>query len=201
MAAHRPSHSPSSKRVAGRPPSPWAGIAVSLAFWSTLFVAAGLFAGVALAPKVVTWRLLQNQIDHQQRKLLDLEYQVEQLARVVTALDRDPVFAAEFARVEFDALRPGEEVLAMEASLSLNPLQKKSVAISPEVPAPHPWMDRLTPLATNGSLRWQLLALSAGLVLFAFTFLQDIDDGLTTASQKSGPSFWQQLTLRYRKAE
>ncbi len=170
---------------------------VSLAFWVSLTVSALLFAAVSLAPKLVAWRTLQEQFHSQQTRLLALEQQTEQLDRVVTALKQDPQFSAEVARLEFDALRPGEEVIAVDGSLSLNPIAHDRPDDRARSRSADPWLPWLQALAADEPLRLGLLAAAACIVVLAFTFLHE---GLESPEPSTLParSWWQRATARYR---
>jgi cell division protein FtsB len=113
---------------------------VSLLFWMLLLTAAMLFAAVSLAPKLVTVRSLSLQHHHQQLRLLHLEQQTEQLERVVLALEQDPQFSAEIARLEFDAQRPGEELLPVDDRLQLSPVGQTVWKPVPAALAEDPWL-------------------------------------------------------------
>ena len=87
-------------------------------FWVSLFGAAALFAALALAPKLRTYRELSRDYDMLQRQLVSTEHRTERLAKVADALEHDSQFAAELARVDFDA--PGaEERIPVGPQLSL----------------------------------------------------------------------------------
>jgi hypothetical protein len=144
---------------------------VSLLFWLCLGIAVGLYAACALAPRVVIWAELQAQSARNQAGLVNLEHQVQQLARVTHALERDSSFAAELARVELDAARPGGTRIPLPPSLGFDPRAPRT----PEVVAEpfEPWyLPAARLVVTDARLRWKLLGIAAGLLLFAFVFLQ-----------------------------
>lgn len=166
---------PRSAATAAAPSTPVddpSGVAVSLMFWLTLLAAAGLFAGVSLSPKLATYLTLQEQFRSQQQELIDLEQGHRELDRVIAALKDDPNFAAELARLEFDAVRPGEEILSVDGSLSLEPHAVAKPHQGPTVTrsAWQPWVEVL---AYYQPLRTALLVAAAVLVLWAFGWLQD----------------------------
>ncbi len=151
---------------------PDSGLAMSLAFWLMLAAAAALFATVSLSPKLTTYLDLEEQFRTQQRELLDLERQHVELGRVIAALKDDPQFAAEMARMEFDAVRPGEEILSVDASLALEPHALQKAA--PQRPTSRPiWHAWLAALAYYQPLRTTLLATAAALILIGFGWMQD----------------------------
>lgn len=150
---------------------PMAGVAISLTFWLMLLAAAALFALVSLAPKLATFLALRDQSLAQQHELVQLEREQAELERVIAALEHDPLFAAEMARMEFDAVRPGEEILAVDSDLILTP-NKSSPSVQPMI-ATSPWRPWVGILAEFQPLRWLLLAAAAVLVLIAFGWMQE----------------------------
>jgi cell division protein FtsB len=143
---------------------------VSLLFWFCLAVAAGLYAACALAPRGVVWAELRAQSDCNQAELANLERQLQQLTRIAHALERDPAFAAELARVDLGAARAGEARIPLPPSLGFDPRAPRMVEV---VAGPfEPWyLPAARLLATDTKLRWKMLAIAAGLLLFAFVFL------------------------------
>ena len=150
------------------------GWLVSLLFWLALLLAALLYGAVALGPKYLAWLETRREYHDGQVHLVALERQVGYLERVVSALENDPQFAAELARVDFDAYRPGEEQIPVDARLSLDGLLKETPAVRS---ARLPWYTPLVAQAAqNERLRRNLLIAAALVVLFAFTFLQESRD-------------------------
>lgn len=173
------------------------GVLISLCFWLTLLVATALYGAVVLAPKLVSTRSLSRHVEQQQLNLLALERKTEQLEQVVIALDQDPEFASEIARLELSIQRPGEEVLPVETGLQLAPMSPALPEL-PATPAAESWgQPALLRIAADDQLRQMLLGVAAGLVILAFTFLQE-----RSPEDDSGPSSpltrWQRLTTRYR---
>jgi cell division protein FtsB len=147
---------------------------VSLLFWLALLLAALLYGAVALSPKYMAWLETRREYHDGQVRLVALERQVGYLERVVSALESDPQFAAELARVDFDACRPGEEQIPVDARLSLDGLVKETHAVRA---ARLPWYTPLVAQAAeNEPLRRNLLIAAASMVLFAFTFLHESRD-------------------------
>jgi hypothetical protein len=139
------------------------------AFWVSLFGAAGLFAALALAPKLRTYRELSRDYDTLQRRLVSTEHRTERLAKVADALEHDAQFAAELARVDFDT--PGaEERIPVGPQLSLpawdaNPASA-DIATRPSSAAllDGPFLDTLS---DDRGVRTPLMAASSLLVLVA----------------------------------
>ena len=167
---------------------------VSLAFWLTLIVAGGLYACVALSPKLTKYLRIQADFHATQIELVGLEREVQYLDRVASALER-PDFSEELARVDFDAARPGDERIrvnpigspvdrdALDAGVPEDSVVRPSVSL--------PWyMPLVEMMATDQKLRRGLLISAAVIVLLAFTFLQDghhgTSRGATSRSTASG---------------
>lgn len=172
----------------------WGGC-VSVAFWLSLLTGASCFAAVALAPKLLQAQRLAALYAENQHRLAVLEQQTLQLARVVQALQQDPSFVEELARVEFDAFRPGEEVLPVEPDLRLNQRPPVTMPRRDLTAGEHPWLKRL---ATDQTLRNRMLITAALLVVAAFTWLQDTPPRQVTSPATSRSStLWSQLCQRY----
>jgi hypothetical protein len=153
-----------------RPDNTRSGGLVSLLFWLCLGIAVGLYAACALAPPVVIWAELQAQSAGNQVELVNLERHVQQLARVTRALEQDPSFAAELARVELDAARPGETRIRLPPSLGFDPRAPRTFELVSEPFKPW-YLPAARLVATDATLRWKLRGVAAGLMLFAFVFL------------------------------
>ena len=175
------------------------GWLVSLLFWSCLLIAATCYALVALAPKLVTHFGIREDRYANQVRLVALERQVSYLERVVQALESDPAFAAQLARIDFDASRPGEERIAVGAELSLN---AREVAASDHVDEvqSHWYAPALQRLANDTKLRRQLLVVAALLTVFSFTFLQESQSPQLEAAAGKVQSGAGWLARRYRKS-
>lgn len=148
------------------------GWAVSLAFWLCLMAAAAIYALVALAPRYLAYLNLHRQFHENQLQLVALERQTHRLEQITTALKNDPAFARELARMDFRTAHPDEQRIPVDAKLSLS---VRPDAPDLDVSPPQlPWFAPLLQLVVeNRKLGNSLLYLAAGLVIFAFTFLQD----------------------------
>jgi len=173
---------------------------MSLAFWGTLLVAGILFAAVSLAPKLKTLGDLREEYAANQRRLVALERQADELERVAEALEHDPAFAAELAKVEFAAGRPGRERIVVPADLRLGAETAPSpVPSATPVRSPLPAFV-LEPLATHGGLRMTLLATAATLVLVAFLVLHEEQAATVRAVLVRGRHLFTRVRDRYRKS-
>lgn len=148
------------------------GWIISLTFWIFLFIAASLFAAVVLSPRYLSYLNLRNEYLTTQVQLVSLENQVEYLKQIAHSLEHDPEFRSEVARVDFDAVRPGEERIAIAPELALdvphwNPNQKIPLVS-------HFWYEpMLTVLSENQKVRSSILLSAAAIVILSFTFLHE----------------------------
>ena len=179
-------------------PDTISGLVISLLFWLCMIVAAVLFGVVSLSPKLLVYLLLRSQFDMNQRKLVTLENQADQLQRVIDAMQHDKEFAAELIRIEFDAARPDEEVIPVDF-----PLKRDARVVEtplPDVTAEHMWYEPVVRnLASDSKLRISLLGAAAMLVVASFTLLQP--DGLSPVPKgtRRSRSTWQNLCNRYSR--
>jgi cell division protein FtsB len=155
------------------------GTCISISFWTCLLVAAACYAAVALSPKYLQHQRLSAQLAANQHALITLERQTLQLKDVVTALEKDAAFAEELARVEFDAVRPGEEVLPVDAELRLDrrvPAVNAERSMASEAASDSlqfRFRELINQAAHARDVRNVLLIAAAGLVIVAFTWLQE----------------------------
>ncbi len=172
------------------------GMAVSLVFWSCLLLAASLFASVALATKLAESLRLRDLYAVNQIELVAMERQNEQLQQVVQAIQHDPDFATELTRIEFDAVRPDEEIIPVTASLKLETRGAEVPHMQPVLPLAwyRPW---IALLADNGPLRAKLLSAAALLVVISFTWLQPASAERFERTAKPVVTAWQALRSRY----
>lgn len=143
----------------------------SLLFWACLFVAAALYAGVVLSPKVLTWLVLRAECAEGQWRLARLESQTAQLRRVVAAQQNDRRFIREQAHAAFDIASPGEQQISVSPHLMLK-IGAVSDARQPPSALPA-YATLLRRIAGSQRLADGLLVAAGSLVLFAFTFLYE----------------------------
>lgn len=152
---------------------------VSLCFWCTLLLAAGVYGAVAVAPKLAVWNSVRHQYQQNAQELVALEDEVDYLERVETALQTDPEFLNRLKQPT-KATRPGEQSIAISGDLLFG--YDGSPVVKPSKPADPPHHGLITALASRRPLRRGLLTLAAGLTIFAFTFLNDAGVGLVAVS-------------------
>ena len=159
-------------------------------------LAASLFASVALATKLAESLRLRDLYAVNQVELIAMERQNEQLHQVVQAIEHDPDFATELTRIEFDAVRPDEEIIPVIASLKLETRGMEPSRAPPVPPRAwyRPW---IALLSENGSLRTKLLGAAALLVVLSFTWLQPASAERFERQAKPVVSAWQALRNRY----
>ena len=188
----------SSRSLSSSRPETALGMVISLMFWLSLLVACVLFAVVSLAPKFEIYLQLRSQFDANQRRLVELELQAEQLQRVIEAIQTDVDFAAELTRIEFDAVRPDEEVIPVESALKLDARAVEKPL--PEVIAEHVWYEPLVlRVASDDRLRFSCLAAATLLVILSFTMLQPARTEPLSSAHRDQASFWQSLRKRYAR--
>src|SRR5262245_13427599 len=112
------------------------GWLASLLFWGCLLVAVSLYGVVVLSPKVIAFLELDQEYRVNQARLVRMERQVEYFDKVAGALEKDPAFAAELARIEFDAAKPGETRIAVDKGLSLQAPQPANPVVDSVDPLP-----------------------------------------------------------------
>jgi cell division protein FtsB len=144
------------------------GACSSLAFWLSLFVAAALYAAVALSSKLCVYGSLHAEFESNQWRLVTLERQVNRLRRVVAAQQNDPAFVREQAQSDFELARPGEQRIPVDSHLTLQigPGCKSAARRPVALPVYAPLARKI---ATSRELGSGLLAAAAALVIGAFT--------------------------------
>ena len=145
---------------------------LSVAFWLALLVAVAMYALVALSPKLVVYLDAKNQWRENQNRLVQLESKVNYLGRVKDALQNDPEFASELARIELNASRTGDERIPVGHALELHTADPSHTA-SNRQPNERWFRPQLQRFADDDELRRWLLLGAAVITMFAFTFLHD----------------------------
>lgn len=171
---------------------------ISLAFWLTLLAAIGVYALVALSPKLLNFTQLRHDYHATQLRLVGLEHEVDDLNQVVDSLARDPDFVRKLASVEFGARRPGEERIPVDEHLQLSIRDNDPVF---EMPADSlPWYGSMVaPFAVNPRLRGAMLLASALTLVFAFVFLQPTAMAFVEPQSTGEQSSNKGLLARYRR--
>ena len=135
--------------------------------WLCLFLAAGFYGTVHLAPRLLTMVRLQHEYDTNHLRLVSLENQLQVLGRMAKALEHDPDFAAAMARVEFSADRPGEQRIAVDPHLT-----QETRDLAPQLDVTEPPWPPYTPflkfVVEYRSVNTGLLIAAAVLALCAF---------------------------------
>ena len=178
------------------------GWLLTLLCWGTLVVAGMLFAAVVLAPKFATQHQLQTRFAENQLRLVELERQAAELERLVHALENDPHFAAELAKLDFAPADSGEEQIAVSAELRWQaPATIFSTARLPTRPgqAENDFNTRLIALlAHNHSVRRAMLLLAAFLVAVAFLVLNERCAVLLTCGSGAALHGMHRIMSRYQ---
>jgi cell division protein FtsB len=173
------------------------GWIVSLAFWFCLFLAAAMYAVVVLAPKWNALLILNSEHRNTQIQLVSLEQDVKRLGKVVSALENDTELTAELARVDFGAVRPGDEQLAVDEDLKMN-IQSLQRLTPPHMTQQAAASDLVRLFSQHRRVRHLTLAAAGLLSLFAFCFLIEPRPSGSTPPDDS-PSLCKRLINRYRK--
>ena len=171
---------------------------VSLAFWFCLFLAAAMYAVVVLAPKWHAYQNLNSEHRNNQLQLVSLERDVKRLGKVVTVLENDTEFAAELARVDFGAIRPGDERLSVDEDLKMN-VQSLQQLTPPRITRQAGSTELIRLFSQHRQYRQFTLATACLLALFAFCFLIDPRQHGSTPADDS-PSPVTRLMNRYRES-
>ena len=149
---------------------------VSLCFWIALTLAACVYAVVALAPKFSVWNQVRHEYRGNARHLMALEQDVEYLERVEEALRTDPEFVRRLAGESRQYNDGTSELIPVSGELLfgyVDPAENAAQKLS----EPPPYHHAISTLASHSTLRVSLLAFSALLTVFAFTFLNDAGAG------------------------
>jgi hypothetical protein len=172
----------------------------ALAFWCSLLIAGGLFAVLALAPKLRAYHHLSKDYDGLHRQLVATERRTESLTKVAYALEHDPEFASELARVNFDAPKP-EERIPVGPQLSLAAWDSDQTTDAEVRPARAVLLDGplLDTLSEDRTVRVPLFAASSLLVLVAFALCGQTAASETGGNEQSGLGIRGWLANRYRK--
>lgn len=148
------------------------GPVVALSFWLCLLVSAALYGLCALSPRIVEWATLRQRYLENQVELVGLQGQIKHLERVVDAMETDPEFAARLARSEFGGVVSNGDRVPLPTAIGYDPRAPRTEE-RPRI-AGLPWyVPLLERVADDGGLRLRSLGAAAGLMLFAFLFLQD----------------------------
>lgn len=173
------------------------GWLISLTFWILLFIAASLFAAVVLAPRYLSYLNLQNEYYANQVQLVSLENQVEYLREIAHSLEHDPEFRSEVARVDFDAVRPGEERIAVDPDLALDVPQwdpDKKIPVTNRS-----WyVPMLGVLSENQKIRSSILLTAGVILVLSFTFLHESQSRQLETVTKSTRDLLGMFVSRYR---
>jgi cell division protein FtsB len=170
--------------------APLAGVLVSAAFWVALLFAATLYGTVSLAPKLVAFDDLAERHHTRQWELVALERRLGSLKKTVSAIETDPRMAREQARMEFGTGDPDEQSIPVDGDLALEMRGSATTdGTTTSIPARRaPWyIAPLRVVASNRSLENTLLALAAGLAIYAFTFLRESAEETPPVRWNSSP--------------
>ena len=170
----------------------------SLAFWLALLAAIGVYALVALSPKLLTYIQLRQDYQAKQRRLVRIEHEVEDLDQVVDSLVRDPEFMRKLASVEFGSRCPGEVRIPLDEHLQLSIRDNDPVFATSADSLP--WYGSVVaPFATRQTLRGMMLLAAATILIGAFMFLQPSRTATCTEHTAAESRASASLFARYRQ--
>jgi hypothetical protein len=156
--------------AAGRKTTGWK---TTVAFWTLLLVAAGLYAVVVLSPKVLTYFELRKIHHDRQWELVGLEDRVQALGRTVAAFERDPRMASELTRSEFGVVDPREQRIPVDDELSFQLKEPRTSRVDTAGVHEPAWLPVVATVAGSRPIQDFGLLLAAAMVLFGFTFCGD----------------------------
>ncbi|MEO1999002.1 MAG: hypothetical protein ABGZ17_27460, partial [Planctomycetaceae bacterium] len=121
---------------------------------------------------------------------------IDYLQKVAIALEQEPEFAAELARVEFDAVDPKDRRIPLQSGLCLDGWVEADES-QPQA-GNLPWFAPLVEVwAHQSSVRSATLATAALLTLLAFTFFQESQQPLLQQFTGSVQDQWRRVWERY----
>ena len=159
-----------SNEDAAAPKDGAAGLVLSLAFWLSLIVAAGLFAMGTLSPKVVAGWRHAGELERQMARVSALAEQVERLENEAHALESDPDYLAARARQDLGLKPEGTRLIKVLGDAPLAATVEEAVDPAEPPAASLKWVERV---AGDSLLRARMLTIAAALVLFGFAFLHE----------------------------
>lgn len=170
---------------------------VSFLFWGQLLAAGTLYGSVAMAPKLATYVELDDEYVTAQTELVRLERQVFELRKITESLEQDPELLEELARIDLDAVRPGEKQIPLKDNLTIQSRIAAHVAVEAQSTAQW-YSPLLDAFATDHELRTLALLIAGGLVLVAFTFFQPSQTDRFGSGWNSDQDGTSTLFTRYR---
>ena len=172
---------------------------ISVLFWSFLLCAVGLYAIVALAPKVWTHMKLKAEYYTNYAQAKALQERINFLKKVAAALKTDPEFRAEYARLDLVQERPKNgEYISVQKHLAWD---ARKAEMLPQIrPRSLPWYAPLIKqLAFNWYVRRTVLLAAAAIMLLSFGFLHESQRQHVLAAQHSLRTLTHSLLQRYQK--
>lgn len=144
----------------------------SLSFWLCLLASAGLFGAVSLAPRVRDTIKLDHAYRQNQWELVRTEDGIQQMRRIAEALRDDTEFLQRLAEADLNDQKPDVQQIPVDHHLVLRrtPDSERVATPSASLPVYLPILDLLS---DNRDVGNALLAISAAIVIFAFTYFQE----------------------------
>ena len=146
------------------------GTLISVGFWGCLLVAVGIYGLVVLSPKVVRWAERRQQVERNQRQLVDLQHQVDYWQRLTDELETNAKFRDSFQSSSTDEAKNEPGTISVETSLRYqgpaSPSDQHDIT-----PRHAPLLSICERVSSSSWIRVAGLATSAGMLLLAFTSL------------------------------
>lgn len=174
----------------------------SLVSWAGLAVAGMLFATATLTPRLADLQELKNRYAECQQRLVSLDEQSEELARVCEALQSDPQFLSELAKLELSGVRKGTETIAVPLDLQLgegNAANETGTAASTGA-ANHFALRWIALLAAHPRTRAALFTFAAGIGLVSLVGIRREQMNRAKSLAGNVRRGFDRLTARYRRA-
>ncbi len=168
----------------------WIG---SIAGWTFLVTASLLFAGVILAPKILTYTKLQHDLTDRKLRLVMIEDAVERAENIAWSLEHDAEYQRSVVRKRFQSHQQSStEEVPLPPELSLQTEVNLVDRLTPPS-APYPWYTSLLIELTINKGLTSLMLLGAA-VLTVLSFLTSDGHPL----RESSGSLWQLINRRYQ---
>lgn len=169
---------------------------VSVSFWLVLLVAAGMYAAVALSPKLAGWINAHEQYANNAARLAALEDEADYLDRLTAALKRDPAFAVQLVDAAQGQSARDTHIAGFTGdAVPFEPPPNSQVvqsAIQPQL------AELVFHLSSHEQHRTWLLIGSCSLTLLAFSLLNEAGAGLILSMLAMITSMVRSTVGRYR---
>lgn len=147
---------------------PFESIVGSLLFWTTFFIAAAMYAGLVLAPRLIQSSQLQQQHRNLAHQVDARAADIAHLDRLATALANDPDFRSRVALDEFSIVSDQKTQITVTSDLQFDARVPRVHILSEHVQSESLLVRQLQPLAIDERFRKRWGVATACVVFFAF---------------------------------